>query len=289
MVVVEVVFLTFFWTWVACALVFLRNTIPPPSSLTANPEQLGLPSQTVRFQATDGLQLEGWMIRSDPARPWIILCHGAGTNRTDLLDLAAGLHAERFNLLVFDFRGHGGSAGRTTSFGWTEQRDVEGALTFLGQHPEVADQPYGIYGVSMGGAVALMVAARDERLGAIAVDRPYTNLEAALAHTIRLTYRLPAAPFLWCVLATYRLRFGVWPRRVSPDAVVSQLAPRPLWLVQGGAASRVPMKTIQTRCARASQPTTLWVSSGAGHLEAFNVDPKGYLTRLARFFDSALA
>jgi fermentation-respiration switch protein FrsA (DUF1100 family) len=289
--VLEVVFLVVFWTWAAAAVLFVYNTILPRASLDLAPGALNLPVEPVRFPATDGMRLEGWLIRGDPAGAWIICCHGAGTNRTDLVPVAAQLYAAGFNLLLFDFRGHGASQGWVTSFGWREQRDLEGALAFLGRQLDVPARPYGIYGVSMGAAVALMVAARDERIAAVAVDSPYTRLDEALRHHLKLYYPLlPTRPFLWYILATYRLRFGVWPRRLSPIDSAAALSPRPLLIIQGTNDPRVPLAGTQRMFARAGGPKELWIVEGAehDHVASFSRDPEGYRVRVVRFFSTFL-
>jgi alpha-beta hydrolase superfamily lysophospholipase len=171
-----------------------------------------------------------------------------------MLHAAAGLHADGFNLLLFDFRAHGGSAGRASSFGWLEQRDLAGALVFLGQQPEIPAQPYGLYGISMGGSVGLMVAAQDERIGAIAVDSPYTNLHDSLGRHLTLLYPLPRVPFIWFLAATYRLRFGAWPNQMSPQGQIGKIAPRALLLIQGGLDRRMPPDEAQQMFKRAGQP-----------------------------------
>ena len=287
-IVLEILFLAFFWLWVLSAILFLRNTLLPRLPVTQTPELFHLPSETVHFQATDGVRLEGWKIPGDPARPWLILCHGVGSNRSDLLDIAEGLHRAGFSLLLFDFRGHGGSAGRVTSFGWREQRDLEGALVFLGQQPEVPARSYGVYGISLGGAVALMVGAGDERIGAVAADSPYTTLEETLGRHLTLLYPLPKVPFLWFVLATYRLRFGVWPKRVLPLESAARLSPRPILLIHGAQDPRMPVEGAKRMFAGAGEPKELWIVEGADHLQAFSRDPDAYRSRLVGFFQSSL-
>lgn len=289
MPVVEVIFLAVFWSWMACAIVFLRNTILPRTPLVPA-ASWDLISETVRFRSTDGLALAGWKIpTSESWRPWIVLCHGVGANRADLLEVAGGLHQANFNLLLMDFRGHGGSAGRSSSFGWREQRDLEGALTFLGQQPEVPPRPYGLLGISMGGVVGLLVAARDERIGAVVAESPYDNLQEALRTHMKLAYpRLPMIPFFWFVLFTYRLRFGVWPRRVAPDRQVGTLSPRPLLLIHGADDRRMPLVGVQRLLAAAGQPKELWLVDGAGHLGVHQRDPGGYAARIVTFFAAHL-
>ena len=289
MTILEAVFLVVFWAWVFAAALFIRNTVLPRLPITVTPDQVGLSAQTVLFRATDGMRLEGWKISGQPQRPWIILCHGLGANRMDLLEIAAGLHQDGFNVFLFDFRAHGGSGGRVSSFGWREERDLEGALAWLGSQPDVPPRPYGLYGISMGGAVALMVAARDERIGAVAVDSPYTNLAASLGHHQKLLYPwLPKQPFLGFVVATYRLQFGIWPSEVSPIASVERFGSRPLLVIQGSRDLRVPPEGARRLYAAAAGPKQFWLVEGAGHLETFSLTPDAYRGTLVSFFESSL-
>ena len=229
------------------------------------------------------------MLRADTHRPWIVLCHGMGTNRSNLLHVAVGLLRAGFNLLAFDFRGHGTSEGRSTSFGWREQRDLEGALAFLGRQTEIPARPYGVYGLSMGGAVALMTAARDERLRAIAIDSPYADLGESLKHHLRLLYHAPSIPFFWFVASVYRLRFGAWPHHVSPQLAARSLRKhQALLVIQGDQDPRVPLEQTRRLMRDATPSNELWMVQGAAHLGAYEHDPHAYLAKLEQFFTAHL-
>jgi len=284
----DVLFLLIFWTWVVTGALFLRNTFLPRMPIQMTPDAVGLSYEPVRFRSTDGLWLSGWKLTADLQAPWIIICHGLGTNRADLLDVAAALVQAGYNVLTFDFRAHAESQGKVTSFGWREQRDLEGALAFLGSLPDMPERPYGVYGVSMGGAVAIMVAARDERLAAVAVDSIYSDLEESIAHHLKLLYRLPRVPFSLFAGSAYRLRFGVWPRRMSPVSVIGQISPRAVLVVQGDGDPRVPLAQGQALFQAAGEPKDLWVIQGTEHLASLRTDPAAYMRRLVAFFDSFL-
>jgi len=284
----EILFLILFWTWAGTTVFFVWTTILPPTPLTVTPAAWSVPFESVVFRATDGVRLAGWKLISSSQDPWILVCHGLGTNRADGLEVSLALWKADYNILSFDFRAHGESAGRASSFGWLEQRDLEGALALLGRDPEVAERPYGVFGLSMGGCVAVMVAARDERLGAVAVDSIYGDLGTSLIHHVQLMYRLPRVPFGWFVASAYRLRFGVWPQRMAPQRAVAQISPRPLLVIHGGQDLRVPLPQIQTLFDAAREPKQLLVMEGAGHLGAFHEAPAAYVSCLVNFFDSSL-
>jgi fermentation-respiration switch protein FrsA (DUF1100 family) len=141
----------------------------------------------------------------------------------------------------------------------------------------------------MGGAVALMVAGRDDRIGAVAADSPYTNLEESIGLHLPLLYPvIPRIPFLWFVLTTYRLRFGVWPRQVSPEGGASGLGGRPLLLIHGAQDRRMPLAGARKILATAAGPKELWVVEGAGHLESYGLNPQAYRLCLVQFFQASL-
>ena len=145
-----------------------------------------------------------------------------------------------------------------------------------------------MYGISLGAAVALMTASVDERLQALALDGPYSDLDSSIKQHQKLMFpRLPAEPFLTFIRLTYRLRFGVWPKAVSPAQSAARLNQRPLLLIAGSEDVRTP--PAETEQIRQSYPSSeYWRIEGAGHLEGFALDPTAYAQRLTRFFTTHL-
>ncbi|MBI3324440.1 MAG: hypothetical protein HYZ92_04085 [Candidatus Omnitrophica bacterium] len=198
-----------------------------------------LPAESVRFQATDGASLAGWLIRADPKRPWLILCDSPQHARAELLELAAALAKAGFNLFLIDFRGHGQSSRHAISYGWLERHDLQGGLVFLGSRPDIPDRPYGLIGRWAAAITSAIVAARDDRLGAIVLRDPATDpLEPLLARTAELM-RIPA--FLHPLAALiYRLRFGRWPGRLSLTNYLAKLTDRPVLIQRNPTIESAP-------------------------------------------------
>ena len=268
--------------------ILLWKNIQPLRSPFLPLEKASLPTEEVTFQTSDGLHLKGSLSLLDPVRPTILLCHGVGANRRDLSPFAQLLYEKgRMNVFLFDFRAHGESEGRLTSYGAYEQRDLEAALAFLDQR--VPRKEYGFMGISMGGSVGILVASHDKRLKALWVDSPYINLAETMEAYMRLLYHLPRFPFGPFTLNSYWLLFRTSAWEISPINAVERLAPRPLMIVNGLADERIPPALAQRLYEKAKEPKSLWLIPGAGHLEGHQVNPTEYDERLLSFFKKALS
>src|SRR5262245_9855826 len=100
------------------------------------------------FKAADGTDPEGWLFRGTAGAPPDLRCYDLQESKSALLNLAIALNKAGFNVLAFDFRGHGASAGRASTLGTEEARDVLGAIDFLGDLPagEVDARRIGVFG-----------------------------------------------------------------------------------------------------------------------------------------------
>jgi len=264
------------------------GTILPRYPYEVSLEALGLKGEEVTFQSQDGLKLSGTLIVKDTSNPLIILCHGVGANRYDLVETARALYEEgHFNLFLFDFRAHGRSGGWLTSFGYREQKDLLGVLHYLDSRENLVHQ-YGVFGVSMGGVVGIMVAAQDERIQALCVDSPFADLEETMKKHLQLIYPFPEFPFFTFTKFSYNLLFMTDLRNVSPLRVVKNISPRPFYLINGGKDERMTPERAKAIYERAAEPKTLWIVPGAGHLEGRAIAAEEYDRSIVSFFSNAL-
>ncbi len=108
------------------------------------------------------------------------------------LNYAQMLCLGRCNVLLFDLRGEGGSAGHSRSFGVREARDVLGAVQYLEQeHAEASHSIYAL-GISQGASAVLRAAATDVRVRAVVVDSTLTISQDLLP--VRVLQRVAAGP-----------------------------------------------------------------------------------------------
>ena len=143
-----------------------------PSALDLN-VMMGHPS-SVTFTLADGTSRDGWFFPGLRGAPVVVVCHGYLSQRADVLTLVTALQDHQFNVFLFDFTGHGSSPG-ITSLGYRETSELEAALQALAARDDVDPRQFGLWGVDMGGYVALEVASTGNRIAAMIVDDAYAD------------------------------------------------------------------------------------------------------------------
>ncbi len=135
--------------------------------------------QPVRFYS-DGYALAGELFLPADVTgpvPGVVLCTGIqGIKELGMPLLAHALAQAGYAALTFDYRGFGASEGpRGRLLPADRVRDTRAALTVLETHPAVDPSRLAVLGLSLGGAHALSVAARDERVRACVAIAPVTD------------------------------------------------------------------------------------------------------------------
>jgi pimeloyl-ACP methyl ester carboxylesterase len=115
---------------------------------------------------------EGWFFPGLRGAPTIVLCHGYGSSRGELLTLESALQDHQYNVFIFDFAAHGANAGVTT-FGYRETEEVRSALNALATRSDVDPTRFGLWGYNLGAYAALREAENDQRVRALVLDSVY--------------------------------------------------------------------------------------------------------------------
>jgi pimeloyl-ACP methyl ester carboxylesterase len=115
---------------------------------------------------------EGWFFPGLRGAPTIVLCHGYGSSRAELLTLVSALQDHQYNVFLFDFAAHGGNSGATT-FGYREADELRSALDAVAARNDVDPHNFGVWGYNLGAYAALREAERDARIRALVLDSVY--------------------------------------------------------------------------------------------------------------------
>ncbi len=251
-----------------------------------------LPAEDVSFLSRDGTRLAGWFVPPAgdlPApRPGIVLSHGHGRSRAELLPHADFLHRAGFAVLAFDYRHRGQSGGGAVTMGLDERGDLQAAVDTLTAQPEVDASRIGVFGMSMGGVVALLLAASDSRIRAVVAEAPYATRDAVMTNALRHFYRVPSFPL--APLAKWLSERRLGESMDVPDAidVAGALAPRPLFFIADERDAVLGHEEARRLFDAAGEPKRYWLIPSADHARGWQAAPQEYERRVATFFTEAL-
>jgi len=170
---------------------FFENHLvyPAPQYPAGDWEASWLDPQDVFFESADGTRLHGWLVEHPDPNGYLLLCHGNATN----VAFSAGEIAElrdRLGVTVFafDYRGYGRSEGTPNESGILA--DGQAAFDWLQKHAGVGSDEIIVMGRSLGGGVAVDLAARNSPRVLI-LDRTFSSLPDVAA------WHYPWLPVRW--------------------------------------------------------------------------------------------
>ncbi len=253
--------------------------------------------QAISF-TSDELILRGFLHVPEGAgkHPALVLCHGFGGSCRGAghPELAKAIEQAGYVVLRFDFRGCGQSEGQRGSVIVEEEcADLRHAVDWLSAQPSVDASRIGVIGASLGGSVAIEVAASDPRVklcvanGSIGNgERRYRAQYQGEASWQAFLEKLDAAKRANAHLNRFdivhipeRDRAGLPPGAimeftaataqslldVCPERAVGKLAPRPLLLVHPRGDGVVPYGESEALAKAAGANAELHIIEGSAH------------------------
>ena len=256
------------------------------SAVAFTPDQYKLAHETIDFATADGVRLRGWFIPAvggETGRT-IILCHGWGANRGELLRDTHFLAEQGFNLFYFDFRASGESKGSVSSVGYLETRDFDAAYDFLKTNRPHAAESIGIFGASMGGSVAIYSAVKYPEIVCLLSENTFLSYTRVVANWSWRRLKTPYFPLVAMILFFVRRKLKADPEPYSPRYTVPGLK-IPVLFINGDNDDLVPLQDAEALYALCpSEKKRMWVVAGASHAKCAEVGGEVYREKVAAFF-----
>ena len=255
---------------------------PPPQVAWANVEGH-------RVETSDGQQLGAWLVRGDRQKGCVLLLHGNGELRRQMLPVMQWLAEAHFTVLAISLRAHGDSTGEINDVGWSARHDVTAAVAFLQR--ECPQQPLYIVGRSLGAAAAIFAAGElDGTIVGYFLEQPYKDLKSAVWN--RLQHYLP--PVLdWIAYGGLRLWAPVFlpvdAGQLSPHDHIQDIPESvSVVFVTGSADRHVHLDEVKAMYRRIKSHAKLVVFDGAVHEALDRYDPRLYQATLFRCLNACL-
>ncbi len=161
-------------------LLLLENTLlyPAPRYPEGDWAAGYLPHEDVEFSSADGTKLHGWFVEHDNPRAVLLYCHGNGDCVGYLGSYLKELHdRHQVSVFAFDYRGYGKSGGSPGEAGILA--DAHAAQTWLAQRTGKPPSDIVLMGRSLGGCIAVDLAAKNGARGLILQNTTTTIPDAA--------------------------------------------------------------------------------------------------------------
>jgi dipeptidyl aminopeptidase/acylaminoacyl peptidase len=253
-------------------------------------EEVTLPSRDPE------VEINAWYVPPDDAssKDAVVIVHGrASCKRSPRILFAAGmLHRDGIAVLMIDLRNHGDSTvtnGRYAG-GTREYRDALGGWDWLVNVRGFDADRVGLLGQSLGAATALIAMGEEPQVPATWEDSSYADFDEAVQGELARNGYPAFLRFGGYLVA--RVEVGDDLTSLSPIDAVAKLDGRPIFITHGDADGRVSVKFAFDLAdgVRANGGTVdPWIVTGAGHVQAIELEPAEYERRLDAFFESALA
>ncbi len=238
------------------------------------PERHGLKAERFDFKTEEGFTLKGLYVHAAPGRPprgTVVCLHGIGGCKEPLLGDAEMLSQEGFNTILYDSRAQGESGGENCTFGYFEARDLSRALDEAAKRHGAA-QPYGVWGGSFGGAVALRALAHEPRLKFGIVVSTFARLREIVGDYLYLHTGIRANFIANLALNKAGTIAGFPPEEVAPAEDAKRIT-QPILLIHGAEDRTISPEYGKRIFANLASKDKYWYPvPGADH---FNVWEKG--------------
>jgi alpha-beta hydrolase superfamily lysophospholipase len=299
LLLVLVVFVLLFMVFVSLILLVIgpvmllhpyRRTIEYYSKRTTilHPSDLQLVHDDVTLRTAEGLKLQGWLIKaSGEARGTVIYLHGVSECKIVGLPIARALHDRGFNVFLYDSRRHGDSEGAFCTYGFYEKHDATTAINYLLAREDLTVGKIGLFGTSMGAAVALQVAAHDKRVASVIAESGFATLRTIFDDYQKRMVKLPWHYLRNLVIKRSEFLAHFKANAVSPLDSVKQIHV-PVFILHGTADNLIKSSYSEQVFANANEPKQLWLILGAKHNNMAEIGGEEYWRRVLGFFEQTL-
>lgn len=212
--------------------------------------------ETIKVTTEDGVRISALHLPNADAEYTILFSHGNAEDLGDLRPFFERLRHEGFSVFAYDYHGYGTSEGKPTEP--NARRDVDAAYAYLRDELAVPPGKIIAHGRSLGGGLAVYLAAREPVGGLI--------VESSFVSAFRVVTRIPLLPG----------------DRLKSLSRIDRVG-CPVLIIHGTRDRVIPDWHGRKLFDRAREPKmALWIE-GAGHNDLLPVAGDAYWRKLSAF------
>jgi alpha-beta hydrolase superfamily lysophospholipase len=233
----------------------------PGRQQVLSPQMMGLASEDITLHSADGTRLFAWHLTASAARGLVCYFHGNAENISTHIVNVAWLPAAGYEVLLVDYRGYGGSAGKAEFPAALD--DVQAGIDWCVARGKSQQLPVYALGQSLGAAMVLEVSARAqnrEALSAVIADSGFSHYRRIARDVLAQSWLLAPLqyPLSWLVTGKH-----------APEDAAASLEGLPLLVMHSADDVVVPYAHAQRILANVAGPKCFLATHGP-HNAALN-------------------
>lgn len=247
--------------------------------------------KNVSFYSSESKEkINGWYFPSGVSKTTVLMVHGYGKNRLqfdeETFKIISRFTNEGLNVLTFDLRGSGNSAGSISTFGKNETADVLSAIKYLKQ---LDNDKIILMGFSTGASSCLSAVSqteyRDSIIGIIA-DSPYSKIDNYIDYAVKTDKWLPDIPFEYTIDFIVR-KLSKTNKDMDIIPKIPEIIPIPLLLIDGAqedmSAYNNTKLLYEIYFRKSPVPVHYWNSGTMEYGQSFPESPEQYMNKVMNF------
>jgi fermentation-respiration switch protein FrsA (DUF1100 family) len=279
-IVAVVAVLLVYWVILPVSMAIIATERPRAEIEAAD---LGRPYQDVTLVTRDGVKLSGWYVPTQNRAAIITF------PREWTLAQARMLVDNGYGVLLLDPRGYGRSEGDPNAYGWGSTQDIDAAVAWLRDQPNVQRRRIGGLGLSVGGEQMIEAAARNSGLKAVVSEGAGIRSvrEAMLRRgpsPIELALQYPQD--LVQTVSVWLLGGEDVPMSLKNASLL--IGPRAILFIYGENGQAIEKAVNPVYYGAAFDPKEIWEVPYSGHTQGFQTQPDEYERLVVGFYDRVL-
>jgi len=264
-------------------------TQPPRIETSVTPEKMDLAFEELNILTIDSVNLNGYWIETevDTSRGILILIHGIGGCKEHFLGLAKELSKKGIESILFDGRAHGKSGGEFCTYGFKEKMDISQIVdTIKARKPNLL---IGIWGNSLGGAIAIQALEVDKRIEFGVIESTFTELnQIVFDYKKRILKGVGIRSLSDYALGRAGEVAGFDPLKIKPIESVKNIE-QPVFMAHGDSDENISFKYGQQLFDNLKTENKEFVLvKGGGHFGLFEAGGNDYKNKIMGFIDRNL-
>jgi len=227
-------------------------------------ETYGLTSTVLTLTSDDGLSLEAYAVDAETPRGVIIFLSGIhNPSVTAFYGHAKMVYDIGFSSILLDVRAKGNSEGDAIGLAYHEVMDVESVINYIQSEPKYEDIPIIVYGLSMGGSLAINAMGQYDAIDAAISLSAYSSFTDVFMDNMKAMgfpnfYLALQRPFVNQYIHSH---VGKDLKHMIPKTQIQHIGERPMLLMHALRDDQVPYASFERI-----------VENAPSHIETYTID-----------------